>query len=179
MRIVYDYVGPVSRLPVKPVTPVSGIRANVMVVRIGRIGDDSQASDARVRGAGGLARGMAGVPSSEAGRWRTSDEALARDRHVRGHENAHLSALGPYAASGILYSTVNGAEGEAIAVGGRIAVDLAEVPGDPEATLRKARTVLNAAQAPGDPSAADMRVAARAYRLMQEARDDLAVERFA
>jgi hypothetical protein len=95
---------------------------------------------------------------------------------VRGHENAHLSALGPYAASGIVYDTAVGASGETLATGGRIAVDLAEVPGDPEATLRKARTVLNASQAPGDPSAADMRVAARAYRLMQQARAELRVD---
>jgi len=109
----------------------------------------------------------------------TSDHALARDREVRGHENAHLSALGPYAASGVLYTTVKGAEGESIAVGGRIAVDLAEVPGDPAATLRKARVVFNAAGAPGDPSAADLRVAARAYRLMQKAQAELRVDQYA
>lgn len=159
MRLVYDYNGHASRLPIKPVAPAQGNRETVMVVRMGRGGSADRQSETAV--------------------WKTSGEALERDRHVRGHENAHLSALGPYAASGILYSTVNGADGEPIAVGGRIAVDLAVVPGDPEATLRKARTVLNASQAPGDPSAADMRVAARAYRLMQEARQELAVERFA
>ncbi len=111
--------------------------------------------------------------------YQTSDEAVERDSHVRGHENAHLSALGPYAASGVLYTTVKGAEGETIAVGGRIAVDLAEVPGDPAATLRKARVVFNAAGAPGDPSAADLRVAARAYRLMQKAQAELRVEKYA
>lgn len=98
---------------------------------------------------------------------------------MRAHEYTHLSALGPYAASGILYDTATGAEGETLAVGGRIAVDLAAVPGDPEATLRKARIILNAANAPGNPSAADQRVAARAYRLMQTAKADLRVNLFA
>jgi hypothetical protein len=184
MRIVYDYAGSVSRLHAKPISPVRGIRETVMVVRVGRVGSGDRplgqrlgtaAGAAAVEEAGGTAAGRQAGKAS----WKTSDEALARDRHVRGHENAHLSALGPYAASGILYSTARGNDGEAIAVGGRIAVDLAEVPGDPEATLRKARTVLNAAQAPGDPSAADMRVAARAYRLMQDSRQELAMERFA
>lgn len=117
------------------------------------------------------------VPGNELqGEWKTSEKALQRDRSVRHHENVHLSALGPYAASGILYNTAAGADGETLAVGGRIAVDLAEVPGNPEATLRKARIVLNAANAPGDPSAADQRVAARAYRLMQTAKAELRVD---
>jgi len=179
MRIVYDYIGPGSRLPITPIAPVRSMRETVMVVRIGRIGSDERPLDAQSRGVSSAAATVPEGQLTEAGRWKTSDEALARDAHVRGHENAHLSALGPYAASGILYATVNGADGESIAVGGRIAVDLAEVPGDPEATMRKARTVLNAAQAPGNPSAADMRVAARAYRLMQEAQAELNVDRFA
>jgi hypothetical protein len=88
-----------------------------------------------------------------------------------------MMALGGYAASGISYDMRTGPGGERIAVGGRIAVDMAEVPGDPRATLQKARTIYNAATAPGDPSAADMRVAADAYRLMQEAQDELDAQR--
>lgn len=106
-----------------------------------------------------------------------SDEALARDREVRGHERDHLMALGGYAASGISYTMRTGPGGERVAVGGRIAVDMAEVPGDPRATLQKARTIYAAATAPGDPSAADMRVAADAYRLMREAQDELDAQR--
>lgn len=157
MRIVVDYGGisPLGR-PGPAASADSG-REDVLVVHVGGQGS----SDKPVR--------------SQQGPLRTRPEALDRDREVRGHENSHLSTLGPYAASGILYDTVTGANGETIAVGGRIAVDLAEVPGDPEATIRKARTVLNAAQAPGDPSAADMRVAARAYQLMQQAQSELRV----
>lgn len=158
MRIVVDYAGisPLGRA--RPgVSSLHGTE-EVLVVHVGR--SDAPAEQAR--------------PSE--GRWRTSDEAQNRDREVRGHENAHLSTLGPYAASGIVYNTVTGADGESIAIGGHIDVDLSEVPGDPEATMRKARTIINAAEAPGDPSAADMQVAARAYRLIQQAQSELLVD---
>lgn len=175
MRIVYDYVGPSSRTSIKPIAPIGRAGETAVVIRIGRVGSETRFADDQP----GAIKGISGGGASKAGRYATSGEALARDREVRSHENAHLSALGPYAASGILYDTAKGASGETIATGGRIAVDLAEVPGDPAATLRKARTVLNAAQAPGDPSAADLRVAARAYRLMQQAQAELGVELYA
>lgn len=163
MRIVVDYggVAPIGRASrASRAAPATSGVEEVLVVHVGR--QDRSTPDV--------------ASPSQQGPLRTSPEALDRDREVRSHENAHLSTLGPYAASGILYDTVTGANGETIALGGRIAVDLSEVPGDPEATIRKARTVLNAAQAPGDPSAADMRVAARAYRLMQQARSELRVD---
>jgi hypothetical protein len=107
----------------------------------------------------------------------TSEDAKARDREVRGHEQAHLLALGPYAASGVTLSTRRGPDGERYAVGGSIRADLSEVPGDPRATLRKANAVRRAAFAPGSPSSADMRVAADAYRLAREAREELEAQR--
>jgi len=107
----------------------------------------------------------------------TSEDAKARDRAVRGHEEAHLLALGPYAASGITLSTRLGPDGERYAVGGSIKADLSEVPGDPRATLRKANAVRRAAFAPGSPSSADMRVAADAYRLARDAREELEAQR--
>jgi hypothetical protein len=58
-------------------------------------------------------------------------------------------------------------------VGGHVSVDLEPVPGNPEATLRKARALQRAAFAPGQPSSADMRVAAEAYRLEQEAQQEI------
>ncbi len=171
MRIVYDYSGIVAPLSasarIQRGAPASGGRESVLVVHVGRK-DPVGASGSSIAD-----------PAEEQGQWKTSGEALSRDRQVRGHENAHLSALGPYAASSILYDTARGADGESIAVGGRIAVNLAEVPGDPEATLRKARTILNASGAPGDPSAADARVAAKAYSLMQRAQAELRVDALA
>ena len=98
-----------------------------------------------------------------------SEEAARRDSEVRGHETAHLAALGGYAESGVILDHRTGPDGRSYAVGGRIGVDLSEVPGDPRATLRKARTVMRAANAPGNPSIADARVASEAYRLAQKA----------
>jgi len=175
MRIVYDYVGPTSRSSIKPIAPIGRSGETAIVIRIGRVGSETRFAE----DLSGAIKVVAGGGVSKTRQYLTSDDARARDLAVRGHEQAHLSALGPYAASGILYDTAKGASGETLATGGRIAVDLAPVPGDPAATLRKARTVLNAAQAPGDPSAADLRVAARAYRLMQQAQAELGVELYA
>jgi len=164
VRIVYDYAG---RGPAVPVPASSTARGGekVIVVRLGEA-------------EGGKAPGARAAPGQE-----ITSEALARDREVRGHERTHLAALGPYAASDIQYDTVSTSGGSvaggSIAVGGRIAVDLAEVPGDPAATIRKAKAVFAAANAPGDPSAADLRVAARAYRLMQEAQAELKTDEMA
>lgn len=105
-----------------------------------------------------------------------SPEARLRDGEVRHHERSHARTLGPYATTPIMYDTARGPDGEVVATGGKIGVDLDPVPGDPEATLSKARVVLSAAHAPGSPSAADMRVAADAYRLAQQAQDDISNE---
>lgn len=180
MRIVFDLS--VNRMPhtaTAPVSTATGRRESVLVVRLERTAAASSGTgDDRPRLAGPSGSKSIGVPGDDLV-WQTSDSALARDQSVRGHEAQHLSALGPYAASAIQYQTKLGAEGESLAVGGRIAVDLAAVPGDPAATLRKARTILHAASAPGDPSTADQRVAAKAYRLMQQAQAELQVDQLA
>jgi hypothetical protein len=95
------------------------------------------------------------------------------DLRVRAHESAHMAAIGPYATSGIRYSTVMGPGGRAYAVGGSVGVDLNPVPGDPEATIRKARAIRRAAYGPANPSAADHRVAAAAYRMEMRAKAEL------
>lgn len=102
-----------------------------------------------------------------------SDAALNREQSVRLHEQAHARTLGAYAASAIAYQTQRGPDGQQYVTGGSIRADLSEVPGDPRATLRKARTVMAAAHAVGDPSTADMRVAAQAYRMAQSATEEL------
>jgi hypothetical protein len=107
----------------------------------------------------------------------TSEDALATSAGVRAHERGHQMALGPYAASGINYTTRRGPDGQTIVTGGSIKADLSPVPGDPRATLRKASAVRGAALTPGDPSAADMRVAADAYRLAAQAKEELREER--
>jgi hypothetical protein len=97
----------------------------------------------------------------------------SRDREVRRHERAHLAALGPYAASGAIFDIAVTEDGPA-ALGGKVKVDLSEVPGDPEATLRKARTIMRAAYAPSEASTVDAAVAAEAGRLAAKAREDVA-----
>lgn len=96
---------------------------------------------------------------------------------VKAHEKTHLAVLGGAAASGIAYTYVTGPDGGQYAVGGSVKVDLEPVPGDPEATIRKARRIRLAALAVGDPSPADMRVAARAYRMEQQALRTISEER--
>ncbi len=58
-------------------------------------------------------------------------------------------------------------------MGGGIKVDMSPVPGDPRSTLSKANSILTAALAPGNPSAADMRVASKAYRMVRDARQEI------
>jgi len=67
-------------------------------------------------------------------------ELKARDQEVRAHEQAHLSAAGGIAVSGARFTFVTGPDGQRYATGGEVNIDVSEVAGDPEATLRKAET---------------------------------------
>lgn len=96
----------------------------------------------------------------------------ARDREVRAHEQAHAAAAGQYGSSPT-YSFVRGPDGVSYAVGGSVEVDTSPIPGDPEATLRKAQQLRRAANAPAEPSAQDGRVAAQAAQMELEARAEL------
>lgn len=114
---------------------------------------------------------------------RTAAEAQQRrqlqqiDARVRAHEATHLAAAGVYATGGASYSYAIGPDGQRYAVGGSVGVNLRPVPGNPEETIRKMRAIRRAATAPGQPSSADMRVAAKAYRLEQEAQEKLEARR--
>jgi hypothetical protein len=81
-----------------------------------------------------------------------------------------VAALGAGAAT---YTYLLGPDGTRYAVGGSVAVDLREVPGDPQATVEKAKAAIRAAYAVGQPSAADLRVAAEAYALEAKAQREL------
>jgi hypothetical protein len=89
-------------------------------------------------------------------------ELKKRDAAVRRHEQAHLSAAGPYAKSGAVFDYQTGPDGKQYAVGGHVDIDAGAVPGDPKATIAKAEQVKRAALAPADPSAQDRAVAAQA-----------------
>jgi hypothetical protein len=129
-------------------------------------------------------------PAASNGSAETDNEALSeedqreleqmrnRDREVRTHELAHKAAGGAYTGS-IRLTYQMGPDGKRYAVEGSVPIDVSPVPGDPEATLRKMEVVARAANAPASPSAADRGVAAGAARAMQQARAQLAAERYA
>lgn len=97
-----------------------------------------------------------------------------RDRDVRSHEQAHISAGGPHVTGGASYSYTRGPDGKQYATGGSVNIDTSSVPGDPEGTLEKARMVRSAALAPSSPSAQDQSVAAQASSMEMKARTDKA-----
>jgi hypothetical protein len=95
------------------------------------------------------------------------------DAAVKAHEKTHLLILGGYAKGTIQYDYIILPNGEHYAVGGSIGVDLKPVPGDPEATIRKARIVRWAALGPNVPSVADKQIALEAYQMEMQAQRQL------
>lgn len=131
---------------------------------------DRQAALAQERRANG------GRSSEEVQAEQEQIQALAaRDREVRAHEQAHAAVAGQYASSPT-YSFVRGPDGVSYAVAGEVNVDTSPIPGDPEATLRKAQQLRRAANAPAEPSAQDGRVAALAAQMELEARAELRIK---
>lgn len=108
---------------------------------------------------------------------RLLSELRARDAEVRAHERAHVAAAGPYANGGPTFEYQTGPDGRQYAVGGEVSIDTSPVPGDPEATVRKAQTIKRAALAPSDPSAQDRQVAAQAAQLEAQARQQANAEK--
>jgi len=100
----------------------------------------------------------------------------ARDREVRAHEAAHASVGGNLAGSPS-YDFKRGPDGQRYAVGGEVPIDVAAVPGDPAATIRKMQQVRRAALAPRDPSSQDQAVAAQATAREAQARAELQEKR--
>jgi len=93
----------------------------------------------------------------------------ATDRRVRAHEQAHASVGGSLAGAPS-FTFTTGPNGVRYAVGGEVSIDTSGVPGNPQATLKKAEQVARAALAPADPSSTDQRVAASAQALASKAR---------
>lgn len=106
------------------------------------------------------------------------EELKKRDAEVRRHEEAHMRTGGRYAGTP-KYDYQTGPDGKRYAIGGSVDIDTSEVPGDPEATIEKARIIKRAALAPEEPSTQDRKVAreadqmaARAQREQSEAKAD-------
>jgi len=105
---------------------------------------------------------------------RELEELKSRDREVRAHEQAHLSAAGSLATGGASFTYQRGPDGQRYAVGGEVSIDSARVTGDPEATIQRAQQIRRAALAPANPSAQDRSVAVNASATVIEARAELA-----
>ena len=102
-------------------------------------------------------------------------ELASRDREVRAHEAAHAIVGGQY-ASAPRFSYQTGPNGRNYAVGGKVAIDTAPIPGDPQGTLRKAEMVRSAALAPVKPSPPDMTIAAKAAQMAIMARAEITLQ---
>jgi|GEM_PF-2052493 len=100
-----------------------------------------------------------------------------RDAEVRQHERAHLSAGGAYAKGPPTYDYETGPDGKRYAIGGHVNIDSSPIPGDPKATIQKARIIKRAALAPKDPSNLDHQVAQEAVRMERKARHELEMQR--
>ncbi len=114
---------------------------------------------------------LAGQLSIEARR--VVQRMKATDRKIRAHEQAHVSAAGAYARGGPSFSYQTGPDGMKYAVGGEVSIDTSTIPGDPEATIRKAQVIRAAALAPANPSGQDRSVAAAASKMEAHARQEL------
>jgi hypothetical protein len=175
MRVIYDYgLNGQKNQSASPSPLPAGkgdVRRETVLIISARRGKSDGGSGADGKGGAGI--DIAGTDY----RLTLSPEALARDREVRAHEEAHLAALGAAAASSIMLDYATGPNGERVAIGGSVKVDLSEMPGNPEATLRKAQAVIQAAAAPRESSGADKRTAARAYELAARAQQELGAER--
>ena len=99
-------------------------------------------------------------------------ELKARDTEVRIHEQAHAAVGGQYAGSPS-YEYQRGPDGTNYAVGGEVQIDVAEIEGDPQATIEKMQTVRAAALAPAEPSGADRSIAADATQKLAAAQAEL------
>ncbi len=104
------------------------------------------------------------------------EKLRARDREVRAHEQAHVSRASGLAKGGPRFTFQRGPDGRLYAVSGRVQLDTSPVPGNPEATIRKAQQIRAAALAPANPSAQDRAVAASATRMEAQARLEMQAE---
>ena len=139
-----------------------------------RSGGESGA-DAKAAGqdAGDEAEAASGL-SELTGEEQAEVEALKkRDKEVRAHEQAHISAAGGLAAGGASFQREKGPDGNMYAVAGEVNIDTSE-GSSPEATIAKAQRIKSAALAPAQPSAQDRQVAAQAGQMEAAARQEKA-----
>ncbi|HET9751721.1 MAG TPA: putative metalloprotease CJM1_0395 family protein [Myxococcales bacterium] len=112
--------------------------------------------------------------------WREQEQRLRelaeRDRAVRSHEQAVRAMAGSQAVRSATYSYQVGPDGRLYVVDGELSFDTSEVPGDPEATLRKAEQLQRATAGTGQASPEDRAAAALAAAMAAKARQQLVQE---
>lgn len=96
-----------------------------------------------------------------------------RDAEVKKHEEAHKQAASGLFTVGPKYEYEVGPDGKRYAVSGDVQIDIAEVSGNPEATIKKAQQIRRAALAPAEPSAQDKIIAAKAAQMELKAKNEL------
>ena len=166
-----DKVRPIGRsLPMQPLSVRRAKWAPIEGFRRSRSSRSSERDISAVQKTGRQAQMTGRIQS---GNLLAVERLSIIDATVRSHEQAHLALLGPYARAGPQYSYIILPDGRRFAVGGSVSVDLKPVPGNPEATIRKAKAVRRAAHAPMQPSSADMHVATEAYRVEMQAKQEL------
>lgn len=142
-------------------------------------GDNSGTQEAEENGEDGDApdrpegSGTAGPTNLTPEEQQVVQELERTDAEIRRHEQAHAAAGGPYAGAPS-YDYTRGPDGRLYAIGGDVQIDVAVVPGNPQATIQKMQTVRRAALAPATPSPQDQRVAAIAQQRIIEARREQA-----
>lgn len=149
--------------------PVESTPANDPTLGVASRQQQEQRGD-RQPGAGASSFGDTLTLSTEA--QQQLSKLQQRDREVRSHEQAHISAGGQHVSGGASYTYSKGPDGRQYAVGGSVSIDTAPVSGNPEATEEKARMVRSAALAPGQPSAQDQNVAAQAATMEMQAQTE-------
>ncbi len=158
----------------RPSTPANG-PANGNTQASGDAEDGASASETGEDGTPGVAPQAGGNTIGPSGltpeQQQVVQELVQTDAEVRRHEQAHAAAGGPYAGAPS-YDYTRGPDGRLYAVGGDVQIDVAAIPGNPEATIQKMQLVRRAALAPANPSPQDQRVAAIAQQRINEARGE-------
>jgi len=99
---------------------------------------------------------------------REVDELKQRDAEVRAHEQAHAAA----GAGNVNYTYQTGPDGKQYAIGGSADMQVSAPAGDAKTKMEQARKLRAAAMAPAAPSPTDYAVAAKADRIIAEARQE-------
>lgn len=97
-----------------------------------------------------------------------------RDSEVKAHEAAHL-ASGAGLTRGLNYSYEKGSDGKQYAVGGEVMLDTSKGK-TPQETIQKSEQIKRAALAPSNPSSADLKIAANAEAMKNNAQSELRKE---